>query len=73
MIDVADNNTVYYYHFDGLDSVVALSDANGDIMERYSYDVFGEPTILSPSKERRVTNNQGARKTSVSHEGTSTP
>lgn len=24
MIDVADSNTVYYYHFDGLGSVVAL-------------------------------------------------
>jgi YD repeat-containing protein len=26
MIDVADNNAVYYYHFDGLGSVIALSE-----------------------------------------------
>ena len=45
IIDVADNNTVYYYHFDGLCSVAALSNVNGEIVERYSYDVFGEPTI----------------------------
>jgi hypothetical protein len=41
--DVADNNAVYYYHFDGLGSVIALSNENREIIERYSYDVFGEP------------------------------
>ncbi|MHC4156237.1 MAG: RHS repeat domain-containing protein [Planctomycetota bacterium] len=46
-IDVADNNAVYYYHFDGLGSVIALSNANKQIIERYSYDVFGEPNRTS--------------------------
>ena len=45
LIDVADNNAVYYYHFDGLGSVVALSDVNNVLMERYAYDVFGRPMI----------------------------
>jgi RHS repeat-associated protein len=36
-----------YYHFDGLGSVVALSNYNGDVAERYSYDVFGEPNRTS--------------------------
>jgi RHS repeat-associated protein len=45
MVDVADSNAVYYYHFDGLGSVVALSDVNNVIVESYSYDVFGAPTI----------------------------
>jgi len=36
---------VYYYHFDGLGSVVALSDVNSVLVERYTYDVFGRPTI----------------------------
>jgi RHS repeat-associated protein len=45
MIDVEHSNAVYYYHFDGLGSVTALSDSNGDIVEKYSYDVFGTPTI----------------------------
>ena len=35
----------YYYHFDGLGSVVALSNNSGNIVEAYSYDVFGEPTV----------------------------
>ena len=47
MIDVADSNTVYYYHFDGLGSVIALSDVNSVIVERYSYDVFGQPSNTS--------------------------
>jgi len=47
MIDVADSNNVYYYHFDGLGSVAALSDSTGCIVEQYSYDVFGEPNRVS--------------------------
>ena len=47
MIDVADSNTVYYYHFDGLGSVIALSDQNADLVESYSYDVFGQPSNTS--------------------------
>lgn len=45
MIDVADSNAVYYYHFDGLGSVAALSNTDGEVVERYSYDVFGQVTI----------------------------
>lgn len=45
MIDVIDNDAVYYYHYDGLGSVVALSNTNNEIVERYSYDAFGEATI----------------------------
>jgi RHS repeat-associated protein len=42
MIDIAEGKT-FYYHFDGLGSVIALSDVNSVIVERYSYDVFGGP------------------------------
>jgi len=46
MIDVADGNKVYYYHFDDLGSVVALTDTSGTFVEYYKYDdVFGKPTI----------------------------
>jgi len=41
--DVFENR--YYYHFDGLGSVVALSDDNGNIVESYQYDPFGAVTI----------------------------
>ena len=34
----------YYYHYDGLGSVVGLSDEDGYLQEYYEYDVFGEPT-----------------------------
>ncbi|MCK4886133.1 MAG: hypothetical protein KAS96_02030 [Planctomycetes bacterium] len=47
MIDVSDGNEIYYYHFDGLGSVVALSDVNNVIVESYSYDVFGKPDTTS--------------------------
>jgi RHS repeat-associated protein len=47
MIDVANSDAVYYYHFDGVGSVIALSDVNSLIVERYSYDVFGEPNRTS--------------------------
>ncbi len=39
--------TAYYYHFDGLGSVTSLSNSSGGIVERYSYDVFGEPNRVS--------------------------
>jgi RHS repeat-associated protein len=35
----------FYYHYDGLGNVVAISDVNGTVIESYEYDVFGEPTI----------------------------
>lgn len=41
----AKGNGWYSYHYDGLGSVVAVSDEGGDIVERYSYDVFGKVTI----------------------------
>ncbi len=44
MITVEDSNT-YYYHYDGLGSVSALSDEDGNIIEKYRYDVFGAPRI----------------------------
>ena len=47
MIDVTGGNAVYYYHFDGLGSVVALSNVNSEVVETYSYDVFGEPNRTS--------------------------
>jgi len=32
----------YYYHFDGLGSVIALSDNTGNIIEIYTYSPYGE-------------------------------
>lgn len=34
-----------FYHRDALGSTIALTDSGGNVVERYSYDVFGAPTI----------------------------
>jgi len=59
MMDVADNNAVYYYHYDGLGSVAAISDANGVVVEKYSYDVFVEPTIRDANNQILTTSDYG--------------
>jgi RHS repeat-associated protein len=45
MIEVADGNAAYYYHYDALGSVIALSDSSGDTVQTYEYSVFGEPAV----------------------------
>jgi uncharacterized protein RhaS with RHS repeats len=50
---------MFYYHYDGLGSVVVLSGTNGVIVERYSYDLFGQPMILDPNNEQLTTSNYG--------------
>jgi len=45
MIEVADSNATYYYHFDALGSVIALSDSTGDTVQTYEYSVFGEVAV----------------------------
>ena len=42
MIDAADSNAVYYYHYDGSGSVVALSDSYGDSCQSYEYGAYGQ-------------------------------
>ncbi|MCR4288042.1 MAG: hypothetical protein NUW09_08525, partial [Deltaproteobacteria bacterium] len=34
---------LYYFHADGLGSITALSDGQGDAVQRYEYDSFGKP------------------------------
>jgi RHS repeat-associated protein len=41
-------NPIYYYAFDGLGSVSALTDSTGAAPQRYDYDPYGE-TTLNPS------------------------
>ncbi|MEO7101165.1 MAG: RHS repeat-associated core domain-containing protein [Luteolibacter sp.] len=40
---------VLYYHTDGLGSVTKLTDVNGAVVESYTYDVFGNPSIFDQS------------------------
>ncbi len=39
------DGSIYYYHYDGLGSVVALSDVNGVLVERYYYDAYRAPDL----------------------------
>jgi len=45
MIEVAESNAVYYYHYDALGSVVALSDSSGDTVQTYEYSVYGQVAV----------------------------
>jgi RHS repeat-associated protein len=38
------NGSIYYHH-DSIGNVIALTDNTGTVVERYSYDIFGAPTI----------------------------
>jgi len=53
MINISGGSeTKYYYHFDGLESVVALSNNDGEVVEKYSYEVFGLPTIRNANDQQ---------------------
>jgi hypothetical protein len=42
----------FYYHYDGLGSVIALSDSTGRVVEKYQYAVYGNPRILNPNNKQ---------------------
>ena len=44
----------YWHHSDDEGSVVALSDAEGHVMERYRYDELGGTTVQTPDGQPRV-------------------
>jgi RHS repeat-associated protein len=52
---------VYYYYYDGLGNVAALGWYNGQLKEKYSYDVYGKPTIREPNDAIRATSQFGNR------------
>jgi len=53
MIDVNDSNAVYYYHFDGLGSVIALTNSSGSVVNLYEYSVYGEVSASDPNHPNR--------------------
>lgn len=48
-------STVYYFHFDGLGSVIALTDADGNIVETYQYSAYGDVKIRTTDGIERTT------------------
>lgn len=50
-----------YYHQDALGSTVALSNPTGAVAERYSYDIYGAPTIKAANGQIRTSSSFGNR------------
>ncbi len=46
------NGQHYYYHTDGLGSIVALTDSGKNLVQRYNYESFGLPMTLDPNFEQ---------------------
>ncbi len=44
----------YYYHTNNLYNVRALTDSGGNVVERYRYTAYGEPTILDDAGSERA-------------------
>jgi RHS repeat-associated protein len=57
---VTPSETVYYHH-DALGSVTHLTDATGKVVEKYSYDVFGAPTIRNSNRDSLANSALGNR------------
>jgi RHS repeat-associated protein len=53
MIDVPNSNATYYYHFDGLGSVIALTNSAGSVANLYEYSVYGEVSASDASHPNR--------------------
>jgi len=53
MIDVENSNAAYYYHFDGLGSVIALTNSAGSVVNLYEYSVYGEVSASDPNHPNR--------------------
>jgi RHS repeat-associated protein len=59
MISSTSPTGTYYYHFDGLGSVVALSNGSGNVVEKYKYDVFGKTEIRNANDQILTTSAYG--------------
>src|SRR5205807_5078567 len=53
--------TTNYYYQDALGSTVAVTDANGNVTERYSYDVYGAPTFKDSNGNTLSSSSSGNR------------
>ena len=52
---------VSYYQADGLGSTVALTNSSGAVVERYAYDVYGQPRITDAAGNPRTVSALGNR------------
>ena len=52
---VTKGGSTYYFQQDALGNVTALTDSTGTVIEQYSYDVYGTPTIKDSSGNPKST------------------
>ena len=59
----------YYYNYDGLGSVTELTDATGAIAENYTYDPYGNPSIVNSviGNRYRFTGREFDEESGISH------
>ena len=55
------SGAVYYYHQDHLNSTVAVTDENGNVVEQYRYDAYGQPSFYDPDGTPRTESALGLR------------
>ncbi|WP_148137817.1 RHS repeat-associated core domain-containing protein [Candidatus Formimonas warabiya] len=44
----------FYYHQDGLGSILVITDEAGDVKNKYKYDAFGNPTVIRETVENSI-------------------
>ena len=55
-LSIQRNGQSYYYHLDGLGSVTGLTDSTGNIVQKYTYDSFGNiVSVLDPNFKQPYT------------------
>jgi YD repeat-containing protein len=60
LVLVSRSGQTYYYHDDDSGNVFALTDAGGNVVERYDYDDYGRPAFLNPDGSAETTGAAGA-------------
>ena len=54
-----DDGSTWTFHQDALGSIVAATDASGNLVERYTYDAYGSVTIRGPTGNVRASSTFG--------------
>ncbi len=58
-LDQLNNNAIYYYHNNAQQSIMALTDETGIIVESYSYTAYGTRTIYGANGTKIRASNFG--------------
>lgn len=62
------SNDLRYFHTDGLGSITAVTDENGDVLTRYAYDAWGKQTTLYTNTGSGISNQAPTTRGFTDHE-----